>query len=57
VAADRIVASPAPAQNGAAHLHDAVHTGQAVLPIIHLQSILAVIQKRVDAARSTRSDR
>ena len=57
VTADQIVASPAPTQNGAAHLHDAVRNEQAVLPIIHLQSILAVIQKRVDAARFTRSDR
>lgn len=57
VTADQIVAAPAPTQNGAAHLHDAVRTAQAVLPIIHLQSVLAVIQKRVETARSTRSDR
>jgi len=55
VTTDQIVASPA--QNRAAHLHDAVRTGQVVLPIIHLQSVLAAIQKRVDATRSTRSNR
>jgi len=52
-----LVAHETPGRASRAHVFEALRVGDAVHPVIQLQSVIEQVQQRVDATRSPRSDR